>query len=258
MTIQEFFNKYNNKYIDYDGYYGYQCMDLYRQFVKEVYGCQQSPPVSGAAKVWDTYNKDFFNRIPNGPVNYPLKGDIIIWNNRAGGGYGHIAIGMDATSYTFNSFDQNWPTGSRCHKQPHNYTNVLGWLTPKKKDNIVETTGQESTTSEPIPQPKAEIVTPPPETAPETLPTTTEGTTGSETPTEVLPNDGGDIRSNGVDSTTSEPVGPTNPLDVDSSPPSGDSSSDSTPSKRPQVDFKAIIASIVAFCLKAFTWAWRR
>src|SRR3990167_9367950 len=142
ITFDQFIQKYSGKYIDYDGYYGYQCMDLYRQFVKEVYGCQQSPPVSGAAKVWDTYNKDFFTSISNGPVNYPNRGDIIIWNTKAGGGYGHIAIAMDSTSMTFNSFDQNWPVGSRCHKQPHNYTNVLGWLTPKKKEDNIETTGQ--------------------------------------------------------------------------------------------------------------------
>jgi len=180
MTADQFFVKYAGKYIDYDGYYGYQCVDLYRQFVKEVYGCQQSPPVSGAAKVWDTYNKDFFTRIPNGPVNYPNRGDIVIWNTKAGGGYGHIAIAMDAGSYTFNSFDQNWPTGSRCHKQPHNYTNVLGWLTPKKKEDNIVTTGPETTTSE-IPQtPPSEAVIVPPPFEPTSEVTAPEKPAGSE------------------------------------------------------------------------------
>ena len=182
MTADQFFVKYAGKYIDYDGYYGYQCVDLYRQFVKEVYGCQQSPPVSGAAKVWDTYNKDFFTRISNGPVNYPNRGDIVIWNTKAGGGYGHIAIAMDAGSYTFNSFDQNWPVGSRCHKQPHNYTNVLGWLTPKKKEDNIVTIGPETTTSE-IPQTPLSEESIAPEVTPEAA--ISEIPTGGE---EVQPN----------------------------------------------------------------------
>ena len=28
MTYQEFKSKYDGKYVDYDGYYGYQCWDL--------------------------------------------------------------------------------------------------------------------------------------------------------------------------------------------------------------------------------------
>ena len=183
MTADQFFVKYAGKYIDYDGYYGYQCVDLYRQFVKEVYGCQQSPPVSGAAKVWDTYNKDFFTRISNGPVNYPNRGDIVIWNTKAGGGYGHIAIAMDAGSYTFNSFDQNWPVGSRCHKQPHNYTNVLGWLTPKKKEDNIVSTGPETTTSE-IPQTSLSEAVIEPTPTPETP--KVEEPTGGETPVENI------------------------------------------------------------------------
>ena len=184
MTSQEFFDKYNGKYIDYDGYYGYQCVDLYRQFVKEVYGCQQSPPISGAAKVWDTYNKDFFTRISNGPVNYPNRGDIVIWNTKAGGGYGHIAIAMDAASMSFNSFDQNWPTGSRCHKQPHNYTNVLGWLTPKKKEDNIVSTGPTPTT-ETIPQPEAEAPIPT-EVIPSVDPTPSPEPIVVDTPSDVV------------------------------------------------------------------------
>lgn len=36
MTYQEFKNKYNGKYIDYDGAYGYQCWDLAQYYFTEV------------------------------------------------------------------------------------------------------------------------------------------------------------------------------------------------------------------------------
>lgn len=36
MTYQEFKNKYNGRYIDYDGAYGYQCWDLAQYYFTEV------------------------------------------------------------------------------------------------------------------------------------------------------------------------------------------------------------------------------
>jgi hypothetical protein len=135
MTPQEFFTKYNGKGIDYDNYYGFQCMDEYRQFVKEVLNFPQSPSVSGAIKVWDTYLKDRFDRISNSDTNFPECGDVIIWGAGVGE-YGHIAICSSANKDNFISFDQNWPVGSLCHYQNHSYKNVLGWLKPKK--SIIE------------------------------------------------------------------------------------------------------------------------
>ena len=130
-NLEEFFAKYNNKGIDFDGYYGFQCMDLYRQYVKEALNVRQSPSVRGASDVWDTYLKTVYDRIDNTPEAVPEKGDIVIWNDRAGNGFGHIAIFASGDVNSFTSFDQNWPVGSLCHFQPHNYKNILGWIRPK-------------------------------------------------------------------------------------------------------------------------------
>jgi len=130
MTLDELITKYNGKGIDFDNYYGFQCMDLYRQYVKECLGLPQSPAVAGAKNVWDTYLKDKYDRFDNSPTAVPIKGDIIIWGEGAGT-YGHIAICTDANINDLKSFDQNWPVGSLCHIQPHNYTNILGWLRAK-------------------------------------------------------------------------------------------------------------------------------
>ena len=130
MTIDSFFNKWNGKVCDWDGYYGGQCVDLYRQYVAEVLGVPQSPPVTGAKDIWITYLSAYFTRISNSPTNSPQKGDIIIWGTGLGP-YGHVAIANTANSLTLNSFDQNYPVGTKCHFQNHTYKGVLGWLRPR-------------------------------------------------------------------------------------------------------------------------------
>jgi hypothetical protein len=135
MTYNEFLNKYNNQPIDFDGHYGYQCMDLYRQYVKEVLEFPQSPGVKGAVNVWGTYLKDHFTAIKNTPTGIPTKGDILIWDQGVGE-FGHIAIFVAGDANSFTSFDQNWPLGSNCHYQLHNYQGVIGWLHPKEKESV--------------------------------------------------------------------------------------------------------------------------
>lgn len=133
MNYIEFKNKWVGKGIDYDGSYGNQCMDVYRQYVKEVLLCPQSPPVQGAKNVWDTYLPEYFERIANSPTGVPQQGDIVIWGMNP---YGHIAICDHASTSTLTCFEQNWTelngsgvTEIRLHG---NYNNVLGWLRFKK------------------------------------------------------------------------------------------------------------------------------
>lgn len=130
MTFDPFIWKYTGKAVDYDGKYGPQCMDLYRQYVKEVLGFPQSKPVPSAKDVWDTYLPDFYERISNSPSGVPQKGDIVIWGGNYGP-HGHIAIFIQGNTKQFTSFDQNDPLGSLCHEQLHTYKGVLGWLRPK-------------------------------------------------------------------------------------------------------------------------------
>lgn len=135
MTIDEFVNKYNNKKVDFDGAYGGQCVDLYRQYVKECLDFPQSPSVNGAKDIWDTYLTSYFTRYNNSPTAVPKKGDIILWGTKLGK-YGHVAIFLDGGVTKFNSFDQNYPEGSLCHIQSHTYTGVLGWLRPKEQQLV--------------------------------------------------------------------------------------------------------------------------
>lgn len=124
--VDSFFAKWDNKFVDFDGVYGNQCVDEIKQYFKEVVGIE--PKARGdAVKYWD--NTPEMDRIANTPTGVPEKGDVIIWNAKVGAGSGHISIakGVGNTS-SFDSFDQNWPVGSPCHFVNHNYTNVIGWL----------------------------------------------------------------------------------------------------------------------------------
>lgn len=131
MNLDDFIKKWTGKECDFDGHYGTQCVDLYRFYLQDVLGIPQSPPVAGAADIWDTAGSSFV-RIPNTPEGVPNKGDIVIWSKNTGGGYGHVAIFVEGGVNSFRSFDCNWPTGSLPHIQGHYYTNVIGWLRPKE------------------------------------------------------------------------------------------------------------------------------
>lgn len=131
MTFDQFVEKYNNKGIDFDGSFGNQCVDLYRQYVREVLNLPQSPAVVGAKDIWDTYLTSYFTRYNNSPTAVPKKGDIVLWGTKLGQ-YGHVAVFIDGGVTKFNSFDQNYPVGSVCHIQSHTYTGVLGWIRAKE------------------------------------------------------------------------------------------------------------------------------
>lgn len=136
MTFDEFIGKWNTRGIDFDNYYGNQCMDLMHQYCSEVLGITDGRVLAaGYAKdVYLHFNNMFgrekFDQIANTATGVPSKGDIIFWGTKIGAA-GHVAIYLDGNVNSFRSFDQNFPVGSKCHLQTHDYTGVLGWLRAK-------------------------------------------------------------------------------------------------------------------------------
>jgi len=142
MTLSQFIETYTGRKVDYDGKFGGQCVDLFRLYVKEVLSLPQPKGVIGAADFWTNYDTDevlftHFTKIANSPSFIPIAGDVMIWNKKVGGGFGHIAIVSDklATTSSFTSFDQNWKTISVSELIAHTYTHVLGVLRVKTKEN---------------------------------------------------------------------------------------------------------------------------
>lgn len=124
MNLTEFINKYTGVGIDWDGHYGFQCVDLYRQYLWDVYGIKNAPLVVGAKDIWDK-SPEGFERIPYQSGAYPQPGDIMIWNAKMGSGYGHVGVVHSGNADGFICFEQN-PWKPKLVNR--SYSNIIGWL----------------------------------------------------------------------------------------------------------------------------------
>lgn len=131
MTLQEFINKYDGKKVDWDGSFGAQCMDLYRFYLRDVWGRHQTPGVTGAYQVFGTVSENDYEKFAYKPGGIPEPGDVITWNESFTK-YGHIGIVRDANSKRVTVFDQNSPIGSASRINTYSYNNVIGWFRPRK------------------------------------------------------------------------------------------------------------------------------
>lgn len=136
MTVDQFVAQNDGKGLDFDGWYGNQCVDLILYYMRDVTG---PAAFSGNAKDWYyNYGGDLANKYdriannPNDPNQIPQKGDIVIFggNQPGSGGFGHIDIFLSGNATSWVGFDQNWG-GQFAHKVVHNYTYVIGWLRAK-------------------------------------------------------------------------------------------------------------------------------
>lgn len=114
-----------------------QCVQFIRWCLDTVYERPQWPMVRGACDFWKfSQNNSIFKRdwvrIPNTPSLIPQEGDICIWNNLTGKGYGHIGIvfGPEHTVKQFTSLEQNW-IPLKVSVTTHNYINVYGFIRMK-------------------------------------------------------------------------------------------------------------------------------
>ena len=141
MTLEEFVIKYDGKKVDYDGVYGAQCVDLFRQYAKEVLGITEHTGVcgttGGAKDLYLDYDKmpiekKYFTR--SKAKNWK-PGDILIWDHTDKNQYGHVAIllaiiGNSRYTY-FLVFEQNGITQAGAQIKMRSRENLLGYLRRK-------------------------------------------------------------------------------------------------------------------------------
>ena len=94
LRFDEFINKYINTKVDFDNAFGAQCVDLFRQYCKDVLNIPHTGAVEGAKDVFLNYDKlpleqKYFKKYS---TNNPNPADVIIWNETKTNKYGHIAI----------------------------------------------------------------------------------------------------------------------------------------------------------------------
>ena len=141
MTLSEFIKKYKNG-VDFDGMYGKQCVDYVNAYARDVLGIKNA--FVGPQYAYQCFTdyakypniKNNFNRVANSTktLNFPSKGDVIVWAKERNGYAGHIAIVLEAGEHTFTVAEQNYDGKGSVRTYTYlNYNNVLGWLVPKSK-----------------------------------------------------------------------------------------------------------------------------
>lgn len=140
--VDSFVTKWTGKPVDFDGAYGYQCVDLMRRYATDILGLNSELPTGNAYDIFAKTTSSKFLKIYNTPTGIPAKGDIIFWNKAsANGNAGHVAIFISGNTSSFTSFDQNLCSNSgsgvgTCAPRlvTHDYVSsggVVGWLHPK-------------------------------------------------------------------------------------------------------------------------------
>lgn len=92
----EFYLEWNGKGTDVDGYYGFQCWDLFAQFCKEagytIPHCIYSGGVKDIKTLYDNGQYNLRKNFTSVGINAMQDGDWMIWGSSQGGGYGHVAM----------------------------------------------------------------------------------------------------------------------------------------------------------------------
>ena len=124
--VDAFTAKYLEKYVDYDGYYGAQCVDLFNFYNRDVVKARFAP-VNYAYQLWSTYDTTRYTRVS--AASTPRKGDVAIWSSSypGSGGAGHVAIVLSTSGTSFTALSQNPGATS---KITFTKAYVLGFLRP--------------------------------------------------------------------------------------------------------------------------------
>lgn len=133
MTLKKFVDTYIDKKVDFDGAFGAQCVDLFRQYCQDVLHIPHTGAVEGAKDLFLQHEKlqqpKYFRRIPkdeNGILIIP--GDVVVFDGTSSNKYGHIAIVLWASDKTIVVFEQDGFKQDGAKIGTWNYERVLGVL----------------------------------------------------------------------------------------------------------------------------------
>ena len=136
MTLTHFIKKYNGKKVDFDGAFGAQCVDLFRQYNKEVWGNPHTGAVEGAKDLILNYDnlpleQKYLEKIPR--YFFPKAGDVAVWGASSSNKYGHVAIVVYTEDNNLIVFEQDGFKQDGAKLNIRTDDNLLGFL--RKKNN---------------------------------------------------------------------------------------------------------------------------
>lgn len=135
--IKEFYQKYKGRKIDFDGAYGAQCVDLFRQYAKECLRFPQTQRVTSAFEIFSKAEKDpitaaYYQIIPKIALLVQSE-DIIIFKPTKNNPHGHIGIVLSADYAGFTLVEQDGYTQQGVQLKHYDDSYVMGALRPKKE-----------------------------------------------------------------------------------------------------------------------------
>lgn len=131
MTLEEFVKKYNGKKVDFDGAFGAQCVDLFRQYNKEVWGNPHTGAVEGARNLYLNY------KIMPEEIKYLARsqkcmvGDAVVYDATENNKYGHVAIVVGILGDSLLLFEQDGFKQDGAKIGIRDKSNILGYLRKK-------------------------------------------------------------------------------------------------------------------------------
>ncbi|MGP1530336.1 MAG: CHAP domain-containing protein [Treponema sp.] len=133
MDLQEFVKYYDHSLVDYDKHYGAQCVDLFRQYCKDVLNIPHTGGVVGASDLYTKYDilpleQKYFEKIPCQKGMVPNSGDVVIFSPTRSNQYGHVAIVVKADGDSLTVFEQDGIKQTGAKIATWNYERVLGFL----------------------------------------------------------------------------------------------------------------------------------
>ncbi len=137
MELESFVNTYLGKKVDADGCFGAQCVDLFRQYVKDVWSIKEHTgpcaTTGGAKDLYLDYNKmplekKYFTR---SSTKSPKPGDVVIWDSSPTNKYGHVAICLGLLGDSVIVFEQDGFKQDGAKVNIRSKKNMLGVLRKK-------------------------------------------------------------------------------------------------------------------------------
>lgn len=132
----QFINEKIKTKVDYDGYYGAQCVDLYRQYCKDMYGITTLEMLGdgGARDIYLKYDqfpneKKYFIQLDAKNHIYAKTGDIAIWDATPTNPFGHVAIVVDDQLSKILVLEQDGFKQDGAKLALRDKENLLGYLT---------------------------------------------------------------------------------------------------------------------------------
>lgn len=141
MTLVEFLNGNTGKLVDYDGVYGAQCVDLFRQFAKDVLNIpEHTGAVNGAKDLFTNYSnlpkeRQYFHKFAISEIvcgdTYLMQGDIAIFDSTKTNPYGHVAIVVSTNGQRVIVFEQDGFKQDGAKFNEYDVRSILGILRRK-------------------------------------------------------------------------------------------------------------------------------